>query len=294
MIVGGDKEKVIENIKDAVENDELNSKVEIGDPKLSSEQKKRVIKRYLKRKKKFRYKLNNSIVRGIIKFVTWKENRDTEIIGLENVKDIKTGAIITSNHFNPLDNTVIRKFARKLGKKRIYIVGQDTNLAMDGFFGYIMNYSDIIPISNQVSYMKKDFPDIVRETLEKNNFILIYPEQEMWFNYRKPRTPKPGAYYYASKFNVPIISCFIEMIDKEKNDNDEFKKVKYRIHILKPIYPDSDKSDKENAAWMSERDYRQKVEAYEKAYHKKLDYKFEDDDIAGWIDEDKEEKMGNN
>lgn len=284
MIIGGDKEKVIENIKDAVENDELNSKVEVNDPKLTSEQKQRVIKNYLRRKKKIYYKLNNRIARGIIRMVTWMENRDTEIIGLENVKDIKTGAIITSNHFNPLDNTVVRKFAKKAGKKRIYVIGQESNLAMDGLVGFMMKYSDIIPISNQVSYMKNDFQKLIKETLAKKNFILIYPEQEMWFNYRKPRSLKPGAYYYASKYNVPVISCFIEIIDKEKNDNDEFKKVKYKIHILKPIYPDNDKSDKENAAWMSERDYRQKIEAYEKAYNKKLDYKFEDDDIAGWID----------
>ena len=284
MIVGGNKEKVIENIKDALENEELNSKVEVNDPKLTSEQKQRVIKKYLKSKKKIYYKLNNKIARGIIKMVTWMENRDTEVIGLENVKDIKTGAIITSNHFNPLDNTVVRKFAKEAGKKRIYVIGQESNLAMDGLIGFMMKYSDIIPISNQVSYMKNDFQKLIKDTLNKNNFILIYPEQEMWFNYRKPRNLKPGAYYYASKYNVPIISCFIEIIDKEENDNDEFKKVKYRIHILKPIYPDSDKSDKENAAWMSQRDYSQKIEAYEKAYNKKLDYKFEDDDIAGWID----------
>lgn len=284
MIVGGNKEKVIENIKDAIQNDEFNSKVEVNDPKLTSEQKQRVIKSYLKNKKKIYYKVNNKIARGIIKMVTWMENRDTEVIGLENVKDIKTGAIITSNHFNPLDNTVVRKFAKKAGKKRIYIVGQESNLAMDGLIGFMMKYSDIIPISNQVSYLKNDFQKIIKQTLDRKNFILIYPEQEMWFNYRKPRYLKPGAYYYASKYHVPIISCFIEIIDKEENDTDEFKKVKYKIHILKPIYPDSDKSDKENAAWMSERDYSQKKEAYEKAYNKKLDYKFEDDDIAGWID----------
>ncbi len=284
MIVGGNKEKVIENIKDAVENDELNSKVEVNDPKLTNEQKQRVIKKYLKSKKKIYYRLNNKIARGIIKMVTWMENRDTEVIGLENVKNINTGAIITSNHFNPLDNTVVRKFAKKAGKKRIYVIGQESNLAMDGLIGFMMKYSDIIPISNQVSYMKNDFQKLIKETLDKKNFILIYPEQEMWFNYRKPRNLKPGAYYYASKYNVPIISCFIEIIDKDENDNDEFKKVKYKIHILKPIYPDSDKSDKENAAWMSQRDYSQKIEAYEKAYNKKLDYKFEDEDIAGWID----------
>ena len=284
MIVGGNKENVIENIKDAVENDELNSKVEVNDPKLTNEQKQRVIKKYLKSKKKIYYRLNNKIARGIIKMVTWMENRDTEVIGLENVKNINTGAIITSNHFNPLDNTVVRKFAKKAGKKRIYVIGQESNLAMDGLIGFMMKYSDIIPISNQVSYMKNDFQKLIKETLDKKNFILIYPEQEMWFNYRKPRNLKPGAYYYASKYNVPIISCFIEIIDKDENDNDEFKKVKYKIHILKPIYPDSDKSDKENAAWMSQRDYSQKIEAYEKAYNKKLDYKFEDEDIAGWID----------
>ena len=284
MIVGGNKEKVIENIKDAVENDELNSKVEVNDPKLTNEQKQRVIKKYLKSKKKIYYRLNNKIARGIIKMVTWMENRDTEVIGVEKVNKINAGAIITSNHFNPLDNTVVRKFAKKAGKKRIYVIGQESNLAMDGLIGFMMKYSDIIPISNQVSYMKNDFQKLIKETLDKKNFILIYPEQEMWFNYRKPRNLKPGAYYYASKYNVPIISCFIEIIDKDENDNDEFKKVKYKIHILKPIYPDSDKSDKENAAWMSQRDYSQKIEAYEKAYNKKLDYKFEDEDIAGWID----------
>ena len=38
----------------------------------------------------------------------------------------------------------------------------------------------------------------------------------MWYNYRKPRPLKQGAYYYAAKNNVPIISCFTEIIDKEK------------------------------------------------------------------------------
>ena len=64
--------------------------------------------------------------------------------------------------------------------------------------------------------MKHDFSDILEEKLNKKQFILIYPEQEMWFNYKKPRPPKPGAYYYAAKNNVQIISCFVEMIDTHK------------------------------------------------------------------------------
>ena len=211
------------------------------------------------------------------------QNKETEIIGIENIQNIKTGAIITSNHFNPLDSTVVQKAMKKVGKNRLYIVGQEENLAMDGIIGFIMNYSDIIPISDQISYMKKEFQEILKQHLIQNDFVLIYPEQEMWFNYRKPRTLRPGAYYYAAKNNVPIISCFVEIQETRKQDNAEFYKVKYIIHILPPIYPDAKKTAKENSIFMMEKDYQQKQEAYEKAYKTKLTYQFEIEDIAGWI-----------
>ena len=288
MIIGDNKDKVIDNIKKAVEKGEYNKKVEVNDPNLTLKQQEELIKTYLENQKKLSYKINNKIANAILSFVTNMQNKETEIVGLENIKDIKTGAIITSNHFNPLDNTIIQKLVRILGKKRLYIVGQASNLAMNGIIGFMMNHSNIIPISKQVSYMKKDFQDIIENTLKSNNYILIYPEEEMWFNYRKPRTLKPGAYYYAAKNNVPIISCFVEIIDTNEPDNFEFYKVKYILHILPPIYPDSNKTAKENSMEMMEKDYEQKREAYECAYNKKLDYRFEPEDIAGWIQIDKE------
>lgn len=288
MILGNDKEQVIENIKECINRGEHNNKVEVNDPNLSSEQKTQIIQKYLQNRKKLSYTINNKISRTIISGVTLTQIINTKIVGIKNIENIKTGAIITSNHFNPLDNIMVRRFVRKMGKKRLYIVCQETNLAMDGLIGYIMNYADIIPISNQLSYMKREFPQTLTKLLNKNNFILIYPEQEMWFNYRKPRLPKPGAYYYAAKNNVPVISCFVEMIDKDKKDNEEFNKVKYIIHILNPIYPDPEKTAKENSIIMMQKDYEQKKEAYEKAYNKKLDYIFEKEDIAGWITDDEE------
>ena len=283
MIIGGSKVEVIENIKKAIEENKLNNKVEIGDPKLTSEQKLEILTKYIKNKDKFSYKVKNNIARFIIDIVTNIQNKENEIVGIENIKDIKTGAIITSNHFNPLDSTVIQKVIKKIGKNRLYIVGQEENLAMKGIIGFIMNYSDIIPISNQISYMKSDFQKILMKRLKENNYVLIYPEQEMWFNYRKPRTLKPGAYYYAAKNNVPIISCFVEIKETKTKDNSEFYKVKYIIHILPTIYPDTQKTAKENSIIMLEKDYKQKQKAYEQAYKKKLDYKFEIEDIAGWI-----------
>lgn len=282
MIIGDSKEEVIENIKKATETEEFNKKVEVNDPNLSEEQRDEIIDKYLSRRKKITYMLNNKTARVIADTVSWSENKASEIIGLEKIRDINTGAIITSNHFNPLDSLIIRKMTKKLGKRHLYIVAQETNLAMPGLVGYMMNYTDIIPISRKISYIKNEFSNIIEEKLKKRQFVLIYPEQEMWFNYKKPRPPKPGAYYFAAKNNVPIISCFVEMIEMEEEENEEFNKLKYILHILKPIYPDVEKTPKENSKIMMEKDYRQKIEAYENAYNKNLDYTFDYGDIAGF------------
>ena len=283
MIIGDNKGRVIANIKKAIENGEYNKKVEVGDPNLTAKEQEEIIRNYMAKQDKLGYKINSKIANVILSTVTNMENKETEFVGLENIKDITGGAIITSNHFNPLDNIIIQKLARRMGKKKLYIVGQVTNLAMDGFIGFMMNHSNIIPISRQVSYLKKEFAKTIKNKLKENNYILIYPEEEMWFNYKKPRTLKPGAYYYAAKNNVPIISCFVEMINTNEIDNLEFYKVKHVLHILPPIYPDSSKTAKENSVIMMQKDYEQKKQAYEQAYNKKLDYDFEIEDIAGWI-----------
>ncbi len=290
MIIGDNKKEVIKNIEKAVDLQEFNQKVEVNDPQLTAEEKNKIVKRYLKNRNKLTFKTKTKIAKSTIALLTNILEKDTKIVGEENIRDIKGGAIITSNHFNPLDNLIIQKLAKKVFKKRLYIIGQETNLAMTGMVGFFMNYSDIIPISNQISYMKKEFPEVIKEILEKENLILIYPEQEMWFNYRKPRPLKEGAYYFAAKNNVPIVSCFVEMIETDEKDNEEFNKVKYILHILKPIYPNPNMTIKENSEFMMETDYNQKKEAYEKAYNKKLNYVFEiNEDIAGLITQEEVE-----
>ena len=235
MILGGDRKVVIKNIQEALKNGDYNTKVEVNDPKLTVDEKQKIIYKYIEFQKSPWYGINNRIARLITEIATHSQNKTTKIVGMENIKNIKSGAIITSNHFNQLDNIVIRKFAKKANKKRLYIVGQETNLAMKGFIGYMMNFMDIIPISDLVSYMKNDFQTQLIEKIEKNNFVLIYPEQEMWFNYKKPRPHKQGAYYYASKLKVPIISCFVEIREREEKDTEEFYKESL-ILIMLAVY----------------------------------------------------------
>lgn len=282
MIIGSDRNAVIENIRRSAESGDFFAKVETGDPILTTAESNAIVSGYLRRRTTLSYRLKSMTARSIANIMTYAINRDTEICGLELVRGLEGGAIITSNHFSPVENTGIRHLVHKLGKRRINIVSQETNLAMPGMIGFLMNYADVIPISGNVHYTQREFVDLLRECFERDEYVLIYPEEEMWFNYRKPRPPKPGAYYYAARLGVPIISCFIEQQDMPRMDNDEFRKVRFVVHVLGVISPRAELSVRENCAAMSADDYALKKEIYEKVYGKPLDYSFDASDIAGW------------
>lgn len=125
------------------------------------------------------------------------------------------GAIVTSNHFDQLDALTINCLAKKM-HRNLSIVIEDTNLMLPGFFKYLMNYIGTIPLVNSANYIGNDFFDHLHTALDQEKWVLIYPEQEMWWNYRKPRKLQRGAYYFAAKQNVPIISIFVEIRNTEK------------------------------------------------------------------------------
>ncbi|MFC6170565.1 1-acyl-sn-glycerol-3-phosphate acyltransferase [Loigolactobacillus jiayinensis] len=282
MIIGGSKKSVIENIEQNITTEKFNSKVEVNDATLSPAETSRLLAANLKRRQSARYAFNNWLARMIMNSTTKLINRHTEIIGLENLLGLENGAIVTSNHFSPLENTIVRQTLRQIGTKRLFVVSQATNLLAQGVVGYLLKYADTLPIGGDKEYMGREFPKQLQQLLNQQQFILIYPEQEMWFNYRKPRPPKRGAYYYAARFQVPIVSCFVEIIELPRRDNAEFNQTRYRMHVLPTIFPDTAKSARENSIAMMQQDYAQKKQAYEQAYGQPLNYQFSTSDIAGW------------
>ena len=286
MIVGGSKKEVINNIKVNIKNNELNKKVEVNDPCISDEELEHLIIKFYKNQDKPIYKIKNKIANKIVKNVGKKIYPDIEIKGIERLDyiDLDKGAIITSNHFNPLDSYNVRKIVEEKLHKKLYIVVQDTNLAMPGFLGFLFNNIEVIPLSKSPNYIIKKFIPELKKILAKGNIVLIYPEEEMWFNYRLPRPCKRGAYQFAHELDVPIISCFVKIVDTNITDNDEFYKVKYEVSIIKVIYPEAGESVKSDSRKMAEVDYEARKKAYEDAYNKKLNYEFDISDIAGWKD----------
>lgn len=284
MIIGENRKAVIENIRSFAESGEFHKKVELDDPNLTLGEMREITHRYIKNRNKLSFKLKSFCALLVAKLMTRIINKNTEITGLENIPDNLDGILITSNHFSPLENTVIRHLTQKLRHKKLHIISQTTNFAMKGFIGFLMNYANTIPITAEdPRYLARDFLSVLKEKLVyKKQAVLLYPEQEMWFNYRKPRPSKNGAYFYAAKLNVPILSCFVEMVDLPEDDTEEFKKVKYILHVLGVIYPDKGKTSKQNTEELAQLDYELKKQCYERVYGKALTYDFDSSDIAGF------------
>ncbi|MBO5374465.1 MAG: 1-acyl-sn-glycerol-3-phosphate acyltransferase, partial [Clostridia bacterium] len=141
-----------------------------------------------------------------------------DIKGVENWQSLDSGAIITCNHFNAFDSFAIQEAyhaSNKWPKSKFYRVIREGNYtSFPGFFGELMRHFYTLPLSSNTKTMVK-FTDATNKLLKDGNFVLFYPEQAMWWNYRKPRPLKPGGFKFAVKNNVPVLPCFITMNDSD-------------------------------------------------------------------------------
>lgn len=198
-----------------------------------------------------------------------------EIKGMENLSKISTGAIVTCNHFNPFDCFTIEKVFRLSGKieeKRLYKVIREGNYTnFPGFYGFLFRNCDTLPLSSNKRTMV-EFMKAVDVLLQKGDFILIYPEQSMWWNYKKPKPLKHGAFKLAAKNNVPVIPIFITMQDSDIIDSDGFPVQEYIVNIAEPIYPEENLSQRENIENMLNKNFEVWKNIYEDFYGMPLEY----------------------
>ncbi len=199
---------------------------------------------------------------------------DDEIEGLENLANLDTGAVITCNHFNAMDSFAMHiLYLKSKQRKRILyrIIREGNYTSFPGFFGFLMRNFYTLPLSSNHKTMRK-FMEAVNELLTTGHFVLIYPEQSMWWNYRKPKPLKPGAFSFASKNDVPVLPVFITMRDSEVLGSDGYYVQKYKMHVCKPIYPNPELNARENTDAMMKENERVWQEIYEREYQMPLEY----------------------
>ena len=197
-----------------------------------------------------------------------------EIKGIENWRKLHSGAIITCNHFNAFDSFAIHLAYDKSHHKRrkFYRVIREGNYtSFPGFYGFLMRNCNTLPLSSNKKTMEK-FLRAVDTLLKKGHYILVYPEQSMGWNYRKPKPLQKGAFTFAARNNVPVLPCFITMEDSEYLDDDGFPVLEYSIHVGEPIQPNPLISRAENVAMMRARNYEVWKKIYEETYGVPLEY----------------------
>ena len=197
------------------------------------------------------------------------------IKGIENFQNLNSGAIITMNHFNAFDSFAAEIAYQKSGHKKrkmFRIIKEGNYTSFPGFYGKLMRNCYTLPLSSNSQTMV-ELLRAINTILEEGNFILIYPEQSMWWNYRKPKPLKRGGFQFAARMKVPVLPIFITMEDTDAIGADGYPIQAYTINIAKPIYPQEGKKLNENIDYMMEENARVWKEIYEDFYKIPLEYK---------------------
>lgn len=229
-------------------------------------------KHYSKLKNRVANRMGERFLNGIL-----KDNKliIKSIKGIENLKNLETGAMITCNHFNPFDSFSIEEVFRTAGKSKkhkLYKVIREGNYTnFPGLYGFFFRNCDTLPLSSNKRTMV-EFVKAVDTILQRGDYILIYPEQSLWWNYKKPKPLKNGAFKLASRNNVPVLPIFITMEDSDFLGEDGFPVQEYIINIKPPIYPDENLSQKENVEIMKDKNFEIWKKVYEEFYEIPLEY----------------------
>lgn len=198
-----------------------------------------------------------------------------EIKGLENFNALTSGAILTSNHFNAYESFALQvayeSTIHNHKRKFFRVIREGNYTSFPGFFGFLMRNCYTLPLSSNAK-VTQEFLRSTDTILKKGHFVLVYPEQSMWWNYRKPKPLKKSSFKIASKAGVPVLPMFITMTDSDVLAPDGSFVQEYTINIGKAIYPNPELNDAANAEEMKKKNEEFCKEVYEDFYKIPLTY----------------------
>lgn len=157
-----------------------------------------------------------------------------KVKGRKNLKGLNS-AITISNHVSKMDCL----WTMQILKKRRLLITVAPHNNKKGLFGKLLEISGVVPLPSNFS-QGKNFVALTKNVLKKRTYLHFYAEQALWRGYRQSRPLKKGAFYYASKNNVPVVPivyCF------RKNH-------RVTAFVCPPIYPKVNLSTKENCNFL--------------------------------------------
>lgn len=210
---------------------------------------------------------------ALISYCFTKCKHAYKVKGKENLKMLKEeGTISISNHVLHTDNMILRSSVYP--HKKMYWVASPKNM-VKGFGGQFLKYGGVLPLSTNMKALK-NFSEAIEQLMQKKRLVHFYPEQSLWPYYKKPRPFKSGAFYYAVKFNVPVLPIFLTF--KKSGWFRRMFGVKYKItaNIMQAIYPNNEiESMQKRIEDLKVRSQNAFNECYEKTYNQSNDEKDE-------------------
>lgn len=187
------------------------------------------------------------------------------IRGKKKIKGIKS-AIVVSNHVHYLDAPMVEPLHSYF---RYYHTGAAFN-AKRGIRGEFLKLIGFLPLNGSFG-AQKNLMKRIEDILSRGGYVHFYPEHALWHRYEKPRPFKSGAFKYAAKFSVPVVPAFITFEETKFRKLFRMKK-RCVLHVLDPVYPREELSQRENAEFMKRKCFSETAACYERVYGVPLTY----------------------
>ena len=174
--------------------------------------------------------LFQNVISMPVKFFYTKIKFRIKIVGKEKFKECKkTGYFLYGNHTQAFADTLIPSLANY--PKRNYFIVNPENISMKGM-GTLVEMLGAVPIPGDIK-ASKNFLEYIKELINKNYSITIYPEAHIWPYYTKIRNFKSVSFKYPVKLNKPVYT-FVNTYQSYGKNNDRIKIITY---IDGPFYP---------------------------------------------------------
>lgn len=151
-----------------------------------------------------------------------------KIVGKKAVKNIKHGYFVYGNHTLPFGDTFIPSFINF--PRKTFVLVNSKNISSFGKNFILLNGAIPLPDTTEAY---KNFLAEIKNKLDKNQPIHIYPEAHLWPYYPKIRPFNEQSFAYPVKFNKPVFASTVTF-QKRKHG----KRPKVVVYVDGPFYPD--------------------------------------------------------
>lgn len=180
-----------------------------------------------------------------------------KVNGKKNLKHIKTGYILYSNHTHALDCVVSP--VRLVAPRRAYIIS-NKNAVNIPVVKILTKTLGSLPVADTIDGLK-NLNKAISTLLKKKKALIIYPEAHVWQYYTGIRPFPSTSFKYAIFNNVPVVPVAITYRQRKILKN---RPPKMCAEIGSPIYCKPELSNAENVEYLRNSVYnfiKQKVES---------------------------------